>query len=43
MSRPPPSLREVLLDGRSSVVLIGLAVAAFAFNTVEMMPLGMLP
>ena len=38
-----PGLREVLLDGRSSTVLVALAVAACAFNTVEMMPLGMLP
>ena len=37
------SLRDVLLGGRPSIVLISLTVGAFAFNTVEMMPLGMLP
>ncbi|MDV3222598.1 MFS transporter [Intrasporangium sp.] len=36
-------MREVLRQGRPSVILICLAVAAFAFNTVEMMPLGLLP
>lgn len=38
-----PGPREVLLNGRSSIVLVALAVAACAFNTVEMIPLGMLP
>ena len=38
-----PAFGEVLLHGRASVLLISLAVAAFAFNSIEMAPLGILP